>query len=829
MSTLYVTANGNFTTAATWALVNSTAFLDSISGNTTLTTSYVESSAFTPGAITIDGIAVRPASVTGSPSGTISVRLAQGGALVTGTEVTIDVADLPVCDTTNIAGGWVLFKFSTSVTLTAATAYTVSAKTSASSQVNLYRNGTAGNWSRALRTTTTQAPAAADDMLVGGEFTGSGAMTARTVTMDNTASTKFGSNPGTTTYKAGLGISKGGTVAWGTSASTNYLLTMENNVLVWSGGTHTMGTSGTPCPSTSTQILEITGTGYGNLYTFAVRSYGVSRRWGSPRTAGKQVVWCLLNGNAATNATTLNVDADTGWLDNDVIMVASTTQTYTESEAGTLNGNAGASSLTVDGFTGTGGGVLNAHSGTSPTQAEVILLTRNVMIRGAGNQYLAYDVADTATEDMGWSSLVQFNNANHLINTTTGSFSASYCSFYQTAANNTVTLTPTGSTWNNVTFNHCTFGTSSTNGGVGLNLYTATSGTNYTFNDLVIISLSPTPFSSNDIGGTITNIRAVGGSIAIGESAGVVGTISDLTVHSSFGVGFNGPYGYGTFANLTSWRNTTNGLLISQGAKGATTTLNGVTSFGNATSGLSFSQNGAYVGAFNIIGLLTAGDSTFATATGIVWSGTGQYGIFTFQSPQFGSTSGIYANHTTDLSFTNAGNRYVYLNNPILNGATKVANQTNNYVPSGVFATRIGQTDGVAQSWLATGNIILNSTTYHTAAPSMELQPLSATQYLEAPVPFTAVIDDGDTIDIAVYVRKDGSYNGAVEPQLVQKANAVAGLSVDTVKDTLSVAANNWELLNGTSATALDNTGASFVVRCIGTAGSVFVDDWSVA
>ncbi len=111
MAKLISSATGNFTASGTWKLVDSTSTLDSEAANTALTTSYVTSSTFTPGAITIDGIAVKIASVSTSPSGTISVALDQGGGTVSGTEVTLNVSDMPYCSTTNLQGGWVLFKF----------------------------------------------------------------------------------------------------------------------------------------------------------------------------------------------------------------------------------------------------------------------------------------------------------------------------------------------------------------------------------------------------------------------------------------------------------------------------------------------------------------------------------------------------------------------------------------------------------------------------------------------------------------------------------------------------------------------------------------------
>src|SRR5258708_3457328 len=118
MTTRIAAATGNFTTAGTWMAVDGTSLNDSEAANTALTTAYQTSSTFTPGAIVVDGIAIKIASrAAGTPSNTITVALDQAGADVAGTVVTMNVADIDVCGTTQIEGGWYYFKFATPVTL----------------------------------------------------------------------------------------------------------------------------------------------------------------------------------------------------------------------------------------------------------------------------------------------------------------------------------------------------------------------------------------------------------------------------------------------------------------------------------------------------------------------------------------------------------------------------------------------------------------------------------------------------------------------------------------------------------------------------------------
>jgi len=211
MATLLATANGNLTSATTWGLVDATSLLDSQVNNVALTTSLVASQTFTPGVITTDGVALKVASRSNSPVGTMIVDLAIAGVQVPGSEVTINVSDLPSwsdAPSTTLCGiGWTFFKFSSPLLLVALTAYTVRARTTTATQVNLFRNATVGNWSRMLRTTTTQAPVAADRMFICGEWTAAATKTDRTVTMDSTVATDYGD--ATTGLIATFGISKG--------------------------------------------------------------------------------------------------------------------------------------------------------------------------------------------------------------------------------------------------------------------------------------------------------------------------------------------------------------------------------------------------------------------------------------------------------------------------------------------------------------------------------------------------------------------------------------------------------------------------------------------
>ena len=176
---------------------------------------------------------------------------------------------------------------------------------------------------------------------------------------------------------------------------------MSGNICVWAGGTYNQGTVATPCPRDSTMTLEFDCAADRDHGFLAMNGSTVNIQ-GQSRTSGKNVVWTLLTTDEAINSTSLEVAHDTGWLSGDRIAVASTTRTRGECEAGTLDGNAGVSTLTVNGFAGVAGGLAFAHSGISPTQAEVILLTRNVVIKSVSTTAMSYVTFSSAVIDIDW-------------------------------------------------------------------------------------------------------------------------------------------------------------------------------------------------------------------------------------------------------------------------------------------------------------------------------------------------------------------------------------------------------------------------------------------
>lgn len=833
MAVKIAAADGNLNTAGTWGTVDATAFLDSEANNTALTTSYVESAGFTPGAITVDGIAVKVATRAASPTGTISVRIAQAGATVAGTEVTINVSDIPSRDGEQ---GWIFFKFAAPVALLAATVYTVSAKTSSASQVNLYRNATAGNWSRMLRTTTTGAPGAGDSFHILGEWTAAATKTNRAVTMDNTAATDFGD--GSTSNPGGITIGIGGTLTWGVTAATNYRLKVSTQLIINYGGTMTMGGVGTEMPRNSTALLDFDSAAADG--DFGMVCFGTLTVQGLSRTSGLNVVQAKLNTDEAAASVLIGLDTDTGWLNGDDVAIAATSRTFSETETKALTANAGASSAAI-------AALASAHSGTAPTQAEVILLTRNVRIESSSSTFMAYvRFGNASTVDLDWMSFRYMGSTTtnkrgvEVQTTSAGSFNMAYCSLRDFDSHG---LYITGSAVDNFTVSH-TVGYkvgSQTSGHSAIGVKTATTGTNWSITYCTILGNNAGGgygFEFQDVGGVATNLRAAGNGgssgagLYINEPAGKMGAgWTTFELHSNnncnlkvLGVGFL------TMASVNLWRSTSHGCEITEYGE---MVFNSGLWFGNGTANLAFLGGTFLTGSFIGRTLTLAGDSSFSTGSGLALPNANNRGfpMLRFENCTFGSASGIYVAHATqDITFGTGATRYaaLVLNNCLLASSTELANESSLYGRSYIAYERVDQATGVHKTvYQNLGTVARDTVTYRTASPSEKLTPSGALPgcRLRSGVR-RKPIASGQTATISAYVRKDSSYAGSTV-RLVQLANPAIGVLTDTVIASMTGGANAWEELSGTTAAASEDGVVEFVVEVDGSAGNVYTDDWS--
>lgn len=814
-------ATGDFTAAGTWGTVEAgaSAIQSTRSANTNTTTSYVYSSAFTCTNLdVIEGVAVYGRQLTST--GTVSVSLSDDNGTTATRELAINATDLNTNNSVHF------YLFASTLTCDGGTDYKVGIKGSSSANATFYRDGTAGNWWRHLRTNATAAPGAADLLYVTGNLTGAGTGSSFTVTMDNTASTTFG-----TVSTASLQVGARGTVTWGVAASTSYLLTIAGVVDVWGGGTWNQGTSGTPIPATSSAVLQF------NLATnidsgFVCNSGATCNFYGATKTT----VATLLNTDEAAAATVIGVVSTSGWAVSDQLAFAATTRTASQAEYKNI--------LTVDSgvqVTLTAG-LTNAHSGTSPTQAEVANLTRNVRVLGESVSLQGYILIDTsATFTARYTEFQRLgsNTANKRGIQTSGTTDVQFCSF--------VDFGVVGSRGFDVVAGTATF---SSNVMYGIeNVGFIANAPGYTADSNIIIrsgyAAGGDCASLVDVTGTFTNntVTSCGrDGLVFAHSSGTLGTISGNTSHSnaSRGIHYSSPSIRGTLSTSTVWRNGSDGIRFNAISESGLI-IDTAVLFGNTTQNIGFGGGATPEAVFRNI--TSNGDTTFSTNYGF-GSGNGTY--WELYDSDFGTASGIKTTHSSaDLNFNSSDNACykVYLGNVKTASATPLGGVTDptsffgntsgsNFIQHcAIHVQKYNQVAGDHRSYFKYGEIRTDSTTFRTAAPSQRLTPTHATGKLRSG-PWLIPVNSGGTVTFTAWVRKSVvgdscgvEYTGN-QPRLVVQRNPAMGIDNNTVLDTMTAAVGNWEQLSGTTAAVDGDTILEAYVDGDGTAGCFYVDDW---
>lgn len=808
MANFIAIADGNLTAAGTWATTSAAANANLVSTNTgatALDTTNRDSATFVPAASAIQYIAIRlSARAAGSPTNKLTVILRNSS---TGTDIltwVINVSDLPVCDNTADQGGWIILRASASHTPGGVNSYLIRCKLdSTSTAVSLSTNGTANNWQRLIGLTTTGAPGVGDDMFIGGWFDNTNnpaTFTNRTVTQDQTAATDYGSNS-TNARQPALLICKGGTLTWPTTA--NSLLQLSGHLIVYSGGTFNMGTVASPIDASHTATLQFD--------TAANDGFGALARDGSTFNAvwvGYTRSWTLLDANAAIGATTLTVAHATGWKNGDNVIIATTTTTNSQSESRTLNADAGATSLSIS------VGLTNAHTGDSSlkNQAEIINMTRNLIIKAVGANSTFVQYFGTATGTIKWARLESMGGANIGLKIQgTGTINVSYCSFINQVANvypiNLITA-------DNFTLdNNVSYYTFS-----GINYLAAMVGTNYTISNNVFISTNSgtNGITFNGTGGTpylgtISANRFIGMSVALNVGTIQGGTISDCVGHClNYGY-YNPSVAYNiTLERFTAWS------LAQFAISFATRNYNcKVIDCWVNGGGILFNDD-----CFNIIisGLIQSAGSYGVRVLGV------NIANILFENCDFGVTADTI---TADFALTIPNNYINYidvrLRNVIMHSAVKLIGYANMHPDS-----RIMNSDaGGFTTYKATGLIAPETGAIGGVTHSIKLTPALTTNKLEIGAnvynrEILIPVDSGDAPTVSIDVYKDGSYNGN-QPRLILKRDSSMGVLSDSVLDTMSGGATAWESLTGTLPAAPNDGVYSLVVDCDGTAGNAYV------
>jgi hypothetical protein len=823
-----ISKGGNFTAAGSWGAVETAtgAQQTTRSAATGNTTSYVYSPTFTiTNGSVIEGVMLW-LEQNGSGTGTFSVALSDDNGVTATREVTINVSDVPPA---NSDGGWVFFKFGSTLTGDGGTDYRIGVKGSSISQVTTARSATAADWARLLRTSTTQAPAAADELYIVGEHTAAGAVTTITITMNNANTTAFGL----------VEVGHTGVLSWDTTAASTFTLRLAGSLSIRYAGTVKMGDTGAEIPRDSVAILEFDCGSDGQYY---LDVWGTFKARGLSRTAGKDIVWCRLNTDEAAAQTTLGVDTDTGWKSGDEIAIASTTRTVGQLEERTLSGDAGASSITVS------SGLTNAHGGTAPVQAHVALLTRNVRVRSTSSTFASRVLVNiSASFDVEWVDfrycgygtgvyalnlstttmvpkvrycLIRDSDGGGINQTNNNSYSMDIrdtCIYKQaTAAFNTDGITmgsnQSASTW--VISNVLLLG-GGNNGSYGFNL-------------------AGSPSTSMTITGLI---------VANGNWFGALGCVYDdylldgFELYSNTGTHViyiaNTPQKNLSFKNFSVWRNNISVMSLTSFPLPGISWEDGKF-FGNTTAHITLG-NAANAPGWRFKNVIFAGDTTFSTTYGISIGGGSNASNtpdWRFEGCTFGDAAGgIYADHTTNDILLGAGIHYTTMTVVGANGfgaATPVGGMSQAIRGSYIAV----QSSSGATIYTPFGTLARDTTTFDVT-PSLKMTPSVAATKLESNAGtrgkgFLVPVNNGQTVTASIKVQKDGSYNGNA-PRLIVKSNPLVGIDDDTVIDTHATGSGSFETLSGAAPAVSADGVLEFVVDCDGTAGNIYVDTFGAS
>jgi hypothetical protein len=256
--------------------------------------------------------------------------------------------------------------------------------------------------------------------------------------------------------------------------------------------------------------------------------------------------------------------------------------------------------------------------------------------------------------------------------------------------------------------------------------------------------------------------------------------------------------------------------------------------YGCATGAIYASTSASFSDWMNVVFQeVSAAGTTTQAQTCFLWSDPAGYRNLEFriEKGDLGVVAGNRVAHTTADFRLNASSFYrVVINNCLLGSATLFQSSIYGLARSIWRFERYNRTAGDHRTFTPEGQLRIDTTTFDIS-PSLKMTPLSASLKLESALGlrgrgFQVAVDNGQTTQVSVKVRKDSSYNGA-QPRLIMKANSAIGIDIDTVVATMSVGADTWETLTYTTPAASDAGVFEFVVDCDGTAGNVFIDTWA--
>jgi len=833
MAFLVNRANGNWTSASTWAVIEASSWTAALAtqetGTTALTAAFQASPNFTvPTTQTLQGILLKVQSRVLTAGNTVTARIfnVTGAAAVANTTVTVDVLDMPN------GIGWVFFKFPANATLNTATNYQVQITANVANAATFYRkSATAAAWTFGLVTTTQQAPAAADQIVITGENSSIGAYQTLTVTMNNTSATVFGPN---TAGQAAIEVSAKGVLSYTTAASTASLLTLAGNIFVNSGAVWQIGTSSAPIPAGSTAQLTFSLTA--NVqYGIQIRDSGTFTTYGAAKTSKT-----FLSAPENPGDTTLLTTDATGWLAGDLLAVSTTGRNaIAQSEAVSMTANAVGTNVPITALT-------NFHDGSASATAAralVINVSRNVKIAGTSATFQTYlnTPATTATVSLNNTQFQFFGSATAGtrgidVNQVAGLFEMNGCActnFEVALAMVNIAVATAVATFNDCVFYRIAGAAINQNVNLTTNTVTVNNCAAIGGTSMGTVAL----FNFNCNSGTYTNLYAYGGpnlGIAILSTATAPAlTTNNWTVACCTGANITvnliseNTNSAALLDTLMSYRSAAEGVLLGSATTGAciNTTIANARIFGNATRGLT----AGFVFSSVIKSSLIYNETGYDQPIGLAFNN--HIENLYVDDCQLGITLAHSNSDVRDVCPRNEHN--ATFRNCLFGSVTELSNQSLFTPGSAVGSARHDQTAGVQKMWKKYGLITLDNSFYKVQAPSQRLTPSDSSNKLLSQEKRIAV-PSGQAATISVWVRKsvigDGTAYSGNEIQIIALRDPAIGIFSDTVLATSSsLAFGDFEKITGTTPTLTDNGVVRIVATCDGIAGWVNVDLWTVA